>query len=88
MDSTLAQILRLPIVDREDMSGAHGKQKLNIHLARIYIPALNWTIVGKLAGVHLHAGGQPHFALIGRTFLENFTMIYEGETGTVTISKD
>ena len=88
VDSTLAHTLKLPAVDREDRSGAHGKQKLNIHLAQIYIPALDWKIVGRFAGVHLHAGGQPHFALIGRNFLRDFTMTYEGATGTVTISKD
>ena len=88
MDSTLAHALKLPAVDREDRSGAHGKHKLNIHLAQIYIPALDWKIVGRFAGVHLHAGGQSHFALIGRTFLRDFTMTYEGATGTVTICKD
>jgi hypothetical protein len=39
-----------------------------------------------LCGVDLAAGGQIHRALIGRTFLRRFTMVYEGETGTVTLS--
>ena len=43
---------------------------------------------GRFAGVHLRAGGQPHFALIGRTFLEDFTMRYEGKTGMVTLSSE
>jgi hypothetical protein len=34
------------------------------------------------------AGGQRHFALLGRTFLRNFTMTYEGRAGVVTISND
>jgi hypothetical protein len=38
------------------------------------------------AGVHLVTGGQIHWALIGRTFLQHYTMVYEGRTGTVTIS--
>ena len=47
---------------------------------------LNFTIYGMFAGVHLVAGGQIHRALIGRTFLQHYTMVYEGRTGTVTIS--
>ena len=59
-----------------------------MHLAQIHVPSLNFTIYGAFAGVHLKTGGQIHQALIGRTFLQNFTMVYEGLTGTVTISKD
>jgi len=40
------------------------------------------------SGVHLAAGGQHHLALIGRTFLQNFTLIYEGRSGNVTIHNE
>ena len=86
IDSSLAVLLHLPIVDRKALSGAHGKDEVNMHLAQIVIPSLSWTIVGQFAGVHLRAGGQPHFALIGRTFLRTFTMIYNGRTGSVTLT--
>ena len=43
---------------------------------------------GAFCGVDLKAGGQIHSALIGRTFLRHFKMIYEGKTGTVTITSD
>jgi hypothetical protein len=36
--------------------------------------------------VDLIAGGQMHGALIGRTLLRHFKMVYEGTTGTVTIT--
>lgn len=88
IDSALANTLKLPVINQEDRSGAHGRYKLNIHLAQVYIPDLDWVIFGRFAGVHLHAGGQPHFALIGRTFLQDFKMIYEGETGTVIIERE
>ena len=87
IDSTLAGSLNLPIVDRMPVSGAHGSQEVNMHLAQIYIPSLEWSITGIFAGVHLHSGGQPHFALIGRTFLSHFTMVYDGLTGSVIISR-
>ena len=88
IDSALAIELRLPVMDREDISGVHGVLAANVHLAHIYLPGLNWTVYGRFHGVHLSEGGQPHSALIGRTFLQDFTMVYEGRTGSVTISND
>ena len=86
IDSALAAQLNLPIVDKRMVSGAHGAQEVNMHLAQVRVPSLDVNILGAFAGVHLAAGGQTHRALIGRTFLRNFTMVYEGLTGTVTIS--
>ena len=86
IDSDLAIMLNLPIVDRQAVAGAHGRADVNMHLAQIYVPALGWTVYGQFAGVHLIAGGQPYYALIGRTFLRHFTMVYEGKTGVVTLS--
>ena len=86
IDSMLAAQLNLPIVDRQPISGIHGREEVNIHLAQIYVPSLNFVIYGAFAGVHLVAGGQTHRALIGRAFLTNYTMTYEGRTGTVVIS--
>ena len=86
IDSDLAITLNLPIVDRQAVAGVHGSGDVNMHLAQIYVPALGWTVFGQFAGVHLIAGGQRHYALIGRTFLRNFTMVYEGKTGSVTLS--
>src|ERR1700674_4058016 len=78
IDSLLATQLNLPIVDKRPVSGSAGSHEANIHLAQIYVPVLNHTITGRFAAVHLAAGGQVHKALIGRTFLQNFTMTYEG----------
>lgn len=88
IDSTLAMNLGLPIADRRPVSGVHGSSEVNLHIAQMHVPSLGITVVGMFAGVHLTAGGQPHFALIGRTFLRDFTMVYQGRTGTVTISND
>src|SRR5258708_26185488 len=88
IDSLLAAHLNLPIVDRRKISGAGGSHEVNIHLAQVFVPSLNFTLYGAFAGVHLAAGGQAHRALIGRTFLRHYTMIYEGRTGTVTLSSD
>ena len=88
IDSALAAKLNLPIVNRRDIAGSQGISTVNMHLAQIYVPSLRWTISGQFAGVHLTAGGQIHSALIGRNFLQNFTMIYEGRTGVVTLGNN
>lgn len=86
IDSSLANLLRLPIVDRIPLSGVGGKEEFNIHLAQIYVPSLQFTTYGEFAGVHLTSGGQRHYALIGRSFLKDFNMMYNGKTGAVTLS--
>jgi hypothetical protein len=87
IDNLLAGQLNLPIVDRRPISGVHGAHMVNMYLAQIHVPTLTFTIYGAFAGVDLAAGGQIHKALIGRTFLQNFTMVYEGLTGNVKLSK-
>ena len=86
IDSNLAMLLNLPIVDRQLCSGIGGSEHLNMHLAQIYVPQLDFTIYGRFAGVHLTAGNQLHQALIGRTFLRNCTLQYDGTSGAVTIT--
>jgi hypothetical protein len=88
IDSGLAMRLNLPIVDRQMIAGVHGNREVNMHLAHIHVPLLAFTVYGPFAGVDLIAGGQAHHALIGRTFLQHFTMIYEGRTGTVVLHND
>jgi hypothetical protein len=88
IDSALAAALQLPIVDRQQVSGVGGAAEVNVHLAQIYIPELRHVIHGTFSAVHLTAGGQPHYALIGRTFLRNYSMIYDGRTGAVTLSNE
>lgn len=84
IDSELAQGLELPIVDREQGFGIGGIDHFDVHLAQIYVPSLNYTIWGKFNGVHLSTG-TPYAAILGRTFLAHFTLVYEGHTGTVKI---
>ena len=85
IDGSLAMQLNLPIVDHQTISGATGPKVVNMHLAQVHIAALNCTIYGAFAAVDLAAGGQQHHVLLGRTFLQLFTMVYEGTTGTVAI---
>ena len=88
IDSELAATLNLPIVNRREIAGAGGVTEVNVHLAQIYVPELAWTIYGRFSGVHLAAGGQWHYALIGRTFLRHFNMHYAGPTGVVILTNE
>lgn len=86
IDNDLAVALKLPIVNQGTVSGSAGKHGVIIYLAQIYVPSLDATIYGPFGGVHLIAGGQRHSALIGRSFLMHFKMIYDGITGAVELT--
>jgi predicted aspartyl protease len=86
IDTLLAAKLKLPIVDRRSVSGVHGAKEVDVYLAQVHIVSLRYTIYGAFAGVDLRAGGQLHSALIGRTFLKQFKMIYDGTTGDVELT--
>lgn len=88
IDSELAESLYLPVVDRVEIAGAGGITEVNVHLAQIYVPELACTIYGRFSSVHLAAGGQPHYALIGRTFLRHYKMNYDGPTGVVILTNE
>jgi len=38
IDKQLAETLQLPIVDEQQISGVSGLDKVNMHLAHIYVP--------------------------------------------------
>jgi hypothetical protein len=77
--------LNLPVIDRRPSAGVHGAKEMNIHVAQVYIPSLNWFILGEFAGADLIAGGQPHHAIVGRGFLRRFSMTYDGPSGAVVL---
>ena len=88
IDASLARDLGLPIVDRQTVTVAHGLAEVDFYLAQIYVPALDQVIEGYFGGVHLQPGMGSFVALIGRSFLREFTMTYEGRTGRVLLSND
>lgn len=89
IDIELAASLRLPVLVYDvPIVGSVGQHTTNIYLAQIYIPELNRVINGRFAGVNLAGGGQIHRAIIGRSFLQDFVLYYDGRTGEVTLSDD
>lgn len=87
IDDLLAKQLQLQVVDQWITSGVSGSVTLDVYLAQITIPSLNLNQFGRFAGVHLQAGGQTHRALIGRRFLADCTLVYDGKSGSVTLTR-
>jgi len=86
IDDSLAISLGLPIADRRQIAGTNGNQEVNMYIAQMHVPALYHVITGLFAGVRLQAGNPAfHQAILGRTFLRDFALTYDGVTGTVII---
>ena len=86
IDSSIAINLSLPVIDQRPIAGVLGPGTANVHLAQMDMIGLDHLEYGSFLGVHLHAGGQPHSALIGRDLLQHFDMQYFGATGSVVLS--
>ncbi len=86
IDEDLATQLGLPIVDIAQMSGIGGIQDYNVYLADIHVPHLLSNLKGRFSAVKLTQGGQPHAVLLGRDFLQNTIMFYDGLRAQVTIA--
>jgi predicted aspartyl protease len=85
IDGALAKALGLPVAGRTLVSSAKGKHWHLQHLAQIYVPDLRHTIYGLFTAVDLIEADQPFQAILGRTFLERFSMVYVGRTGKVVL---
>ena len=86
IDEDLAQELGLPLIDEAECSGVAGRHRLNVYLGYIRIPTLGQVRAGRFTGAKLHGGGQIHKALIGRTQLVGMILIYDGRTGSASLS--
>lgn len=87
IDTVIAGRARLLVIDQRVASGIGGATRVNMYLARLYIPSLKQMLFQSFAGVELEAGGQWHQALLGRTFLRPYVMRYVGLTGEVEIEE-
>ena len=85
IDSTIADALRLPVVDSAWTHGATSSERVSVYLAQVHIPAMDVTFYGRFRGANLY-GRFPQVVLLGRSFLRQFTMVYEGRTGIVSLS--
>jgi hypothetical protein len=85
IDDDLARRLRLPIHDEGEISGVGGRHRAFIYTARIYVPKLDKLLFQPFTGVKLHEGEQWHRVILGRSFLRQYRLAYDGISGQVEI---
>lgn len=59
--------------------------EVDVFLGQIHVERLRYTISGQFAGVPLKEHGHRQQVLLGRTFLQNFKLLYDGRSAEVTI---
>ncbi len=87
IDVDLARDMRLEICDTRTVNGIHGPEQTDYYVAIVDIPDLYFSRIMQLAGLPLTRSGFAHEFLVGRDILKNFVLLYEGDTGRVTIRR-
>jgi len=85
IDDQFARELGLPVTDQGEISGVGGRHDAVVYLARLFVPSMNRLLFQPFTGVRLTEGGQWHRVLLGRSFLRQNRMLYNGATGQVFI---
>lgn len=88
IDDDLARSLGLPITDEGDVSGIGGRHHAFIYTARVFVPRLDRLLFQPFTGVNLQDGRQMHQIILGRTFLRQYRLIYDGASGQVEIGDE
>ena len=88
IDETAAQELGLePVDDDQSVSGIHGPASVNLYIAIIEVPGLQTPKPVRLAAGKLIEGNHPQSVILGRDFLSDFLMFYDGPSGAVQIAR-
>ena len=64
------------------------RRRLNIYAATIRIPALDLPRTAAYPALDFAEAGLPYGALIGRDFLGDLTMTYDGPSGSVVLCRE
>lgn len=84
IDNDFAESLGLPAVDVQNLNGVAGSAPHTVYLGHLFVPQLNIAMsAGRLFGVGL----KTHQVIVGRDFLHDAIMIYDGMSGEVTITR-
>ena len=68
------------------VAGVGGPREHTMYLTRIVCLALETEQYGKFLAADLKDGDQAHEVLLGRDFLSNIIMIYDGIRAQVTLA--
>lgn len=86
IDEVAAQRLRLPVIDKVNMSSAsHGSTEKNVYPVKIQFAGIP-IIVNALKAIEASLDNQGLLVLLGRDILQNFTLFDNGIAGQITIS--
>jgi hypothetical protein len=85
IDDDLAKSLGLQISDEGEISGVGGRHRAFIYTARLYIPSAPKLLFQRFTGVKLQQGDQWHRVILGRSFLRQYRMTYDGADGSVVL---
>jgi gag-polyprotein putative aspartyl protease len=84
IDNKFAAQMNLKVIDQCQVGGVAGQNDHDVYMGRLSVDDLGKTIIGRLIGVDL----QNHTPVIlGRDFLFDSIMIYDGSTGLVTLTR-
>ncbi|MBP9706780.1 MAG: retropepsin-like domain-containing protein [Oligoflexales bacterium] len=86
IDSQLASKLGLVPIDKSIVAGVSGAHEHTVYLTRIVSISLEIEQYGSFMAANLKEGGVEHEVLLGRDFLSNTIMIYDGLRAQVTIA--
>src|SRR5690348_6430391 len=78
IDDELAQTIGLPITEEGWMSGVGGRHRAYVYTARLYVPSLDQLLFQRFTGVKLGEGDQRHRVILGRPFLRQYRLVYDG----------
>jgi len=84
IDSALATELGLPVIDQRSVGGV-GSFEVDVYHAQIHVERLRYTIHGGFAGIPLLKERVHVSVVLGRSFLRDCKLTYDGKTGDVTI---
>jgi len=86
IDVGVATALGLPIINRVTVQTPAGPTQQNVFAAKLSFPGADLPVLSFIEACGAELINQGIVALIGRDFLENKTLIYDGNLSTVTIA--
>ena len=73
----------MPVVDTITIFWAGESREHNVYAANIVVHHLKLGVQGRFIGIDFILGDIPQEVILGRTFLEEVVMIYDGIKGEV-----
>ena len=86
IDAAFAERLRLPVVDTVEVLTPTGHHTIAVYAGLVFVLRLDLQRFGSFVGIDFTYAGSPHRVVLGRSFLEEVILIYDGLRGQVTFA--